>query len=230
MSEESLVAKRLRYIERQKALHQERVNVAFADRAPAGSGPANRHGMPKLPVGQRAGAQLAGPRSRRRTGHRARRLAARGRWTVREPLQRDVDGVSRPAAGRRRQRLPLRDDLEPDGQPLERRPLPHPGRAGRAQAGSDARALHRLRPHARHAHPLHDQPAAGARGRRRRAARSHVGGPAAAARTRRPVPHDHAQALRLEGHEVDSEDRVSRRQPERVLGSARLLRHGRAVV
>lgn len=48
-----LVAKRLRYIQRQRELHAERVNVAFEGRAPEGSGPANRHGMPKLPVGQR---------------------------------------------------------------------------------------------------------------------------------------------------------------------------------
>ncbi|MGH9384044.1 MAG: molybdopterin-dependent oxidoreductase, partial [Vicinamibacterales bacterium] len=51
---DGLVAKRLRYIERQKELHTERVNVAFTDRAPAGSGSTNRHGMPKLPIGQRA--------------------------------------------------------------------------------------------------------------------------------------------------------------------------------
>src|SRR5688572_22916778 len=50
---ESLVAKRLRYIERQRQLHAERVNVAFAGRQPEGTGPSNRHGMPKLPVGQR---------------------------------------------------------------------------------------------------------------------------------------------------------------------------------
>ena len=50
---ESLVDKRLRYIERQRALHQERVNVVFEGRAPEGTGPTNRHGMPKLPTGQR---------------------------------------------------------------------------------------------------------------------------------------------------------------------------------
>lgn len=49
----SLVEKRLRYIERQRELHRDRVDVVFAGRAPAGSGPANRHGMPKLPPGQR---------------------------------------------------------------------------------------------------------------------------------------------------------------------------------
>jgi DMSO/TMAO reductase YedYZ molybdopterin-dependent catalytic subunit len=50
---DSLVEKRLRYIERQRALHSETVNVRFDGLTPAGSGPPNRHGLPKLPVGQR---------------------------------------------------------------------------------------------------------------------------------------------------------------------------------
>jgi DMSO/TMAO reductase YedYZ molybdopterin-dependent catalytic subunit len=47
---EDLVSKRQRYIDRQRELakHDER----HGPRAPAGSGPANRHGMPKLPIGQ----------------------------------------------------------------------------------------------------------------------------------------------------------------------------------
>jgi DMSO/TMAO reductase YedYZ molybdopterin-dependent catalytic subunit len=49
---ESLVDKRLKYIARQRALHQEAVNVRFSGMKPAGSGPPNRHGMPQLPVGQ----------------------------------------------------------------------------------------------------------------------------------------------------------------------------------
>ena len=53
MDDNTLVAKRLRYIERQRALHADRVNVVFEGRTPEGTGPANRHGMPKLPVGQR---------------------------------------------------------------------------------------------------------------------------------------------------------------------------------
>jgi DMSO/TMAO reductase YedYZ molybdopterin-dependent catalytic subunit len=47
-----LVQKRLRYIERQKALHKDAVNVTFDGLAPVGSGAPNRDGMPKLPVGQ----------------------------------------------------------------------------------------------------------------------------------------------------------------------------------
>ncbi len=48
----SLVERRMRYIERQRDLHKETVNVRFAGMKPAGSGSANRHGMPQLPVGQ----------------------------------------------------------------------------------------------------------------------------------------------------------------------------------
>ncbi len=52
MSRADLVAKRLAYIERQRRLHAETVNVDVRRAAPQGSGAANRHGMPKLPVGQ----------------------------------------------------------------------------------------------------------------------------------------------------------------------------------
>jgi len=48
----SLVDKRLRYIERQRALHAETVDVPIARATPQGSGPPNRHGRPRLPVGQ----------------------------------------------------------------------------------------------------------------------------------------------------------------------------------
>ena len=49
---DSLVEKRLRYIERQRALRAQ-TPEAFAHTSPAGTGVTNRHGMPKLPVGQR---------------------------------------------------------------------------------------------------------------------------------------------------------------------------------
>jgi len=49
---DSLVDKRLRYIERQRALRAA-TPEAYRHAAPAGSGPLNRHGMPRLPVGQR---------------------------------------------------------------------------------------------------------------------------------------------------------------------------------
>jgi DMSO/TMAO reductase YedYZ molybdopterin-dependent catalytic subunit len=49
---ESLVERRQKYIQRQIALDKGAVNVRFRGRKPDGRGPANRHGMPKLPVGQ----------------------------------------------------------------------------------------------------------------------------------------------------------------------------------
>jgi DMSO/TMAO reductase YedYZ molybdopterin-dependent catalytic subunit len=52
MEKEDLVARRQRYIERQIALDKSAVNVNFRGRAPQGTGPTNRHGMPQLPVGQ----------------------------------------------------------------------------------------------------------------------------------------------------------------------------------
>ena len=52
MTRPDLVAKRLAYIERQKQLHADSVNVDVRGRTPEGSGPANRDGMPQLPVGQ----------------------------------------------------------------------------------------------------------------------------------------------------------------------------------
>src|SRR6188768_1583974 len=47
-----LVERRQRFIQRQIALDKSAVNVKFTGQRPEGSGPANRHGMPKLPVGQ----------------------------------------------------------------------------------------------------------------------------------------------------------------------------------
>src|SRR4029077_17083507 len=47
-----LVERRLKYIERQIALANGDVNVRFRERRPEGRGPATRHGMPQLPVGQ----------------------------------------------------------------------------------------------------------------------------------------------------------------------------------
>ena len=46
-----LVARRQDYINRQIALDKG-VNIQFRGQAPKGSGPANHHGMPQLPVGQ----------------------------------------------------------------------------------------------------------------------------------------------------------------------------------
>lgn len=49
---DSIVERRLRYIERQKQLGHG-VNVRFEGKTPEGSGPPNRHGLPSVPVGQR---------------------------------------------------------------------------------------------------------------------------------------------------------------------------------
>jgi len=49
---DDLVARRQKYIERQIELDKGAVNVRFAGQRPRGSGPPNRHGMPKLPIGQ----------------------------------------------------------------------------------------------------------------------------------------------------------------------------------
>src|SRR2546423_5478 len=45
-----LVERRQKYIERQITLNKGDVNVRFSGLKPRGSGPSNRHGMPKLPV------------------------------------------------------------------------------------------------------------------------------------------------------------------------------------
>jgi DMSO/TMAO reductase YedYZ molybdopterin-dependent catalytic subunit len=47
-----LVERRLKYIRRQMELDEAAVDVKFPGMSPEGTGPANRHGMPKLPVGQ----------------------------------------------------------------------------------------------------------------------------------------------------------------------------------
>jgi DMSO/TMAO reductase YedYZ molybdopterin-dependent catalytic subunit len=49
---DDLVQRRQRYIERQRQLHRETVNVRFEGLEPMGSGAVNRHGVPSLPVGQ----------------------------------------------------------------------------------------------------------------------------------------------------------------------------------
>ncbi|HEY1913413.1 MAG TPA: molybdopterin-dependent oxidoreductase [Vicinamibacterales bacterium] len=52
MATDDLVARRLKYIQRQIALDKSAVDVQFTGKKPLGSGPANRHGMPQLPIGQ----------------------------------------------------------------------------------------------------------------------------------------------------------------------------------
>lgn len=52
-SEATLVERRLRYLERQRALQREAAARDARVASPLGTGPANRHGLPQLPVGQR---------------------------------------------------------------------------------------------------------------------------------------------------------------------------------
>jgi len=52
MDKPDLVEKRLRYIRRQIGMDRSAVNVALTGLRPRGEGVPNRHGMPKLPVGQ----------------------------------------------------------------------------------------------------------------------------------------------------------------------------------
>jgi DMSO/TMAO reductase YedYZ molybdopterin-dependent catalytic subunit len=47
-----LVERRQKYIQRQIDLDKGAVNVKFRGRRPEGTGPTNRHGVPRLPVGQ----------------------------------------------------------------------------------------------------------------------------------------------------------------------------------
>jgi DMSO/TMAO reductase YedYZ molybdopterin-dependent catalytic subunit len=49
---DDLVERRLKYIQRQIELKKDAVDVRFRGQKPQGVGPKNRHGMPKLPVGQ----------------------------------------------------------------------------------------------------------------------------------------------------------------------------------
>ena len=48
----TLVERRQRFIDRHIQMDKSAVDVQFAGKAPQGSGPTNRHGMPQLPVGQ----------------------------------------------------------------------------------------------------------------------------------------------------------------------------------
>jgi DMSO/TMAO reductase YedYZ molybdopterin-dependent catalytic subunit len=48
----TIVLRRQRYIERQRQMHPETVDVRFRGARPEGSGPPNRDGMPAVPVGQ----------------------------------------------------------------------------------------------------------------------------------------------------------------------------------
>ena len=176
VSHDDLVERRQQYIQRQIALDKSAVNVAFTGQQPEGSGPRNRHGMPQLPVGQHEVKNWPVLDLGEQPDDPARRWTLEIAGLVGQSVHADVGAVSRAAAGRRRQRLSLRHDLEPLRQPLARRAVQHDRRARGARRRGAVHPLHRLRRHAGLAHSLHRQRPARARDRRRRAAGAHVGG------------------------------------------------------
>ena len=230
MEKPDLVERRLKYIQRQIALDKGDVNVRFRGQPPEGAGPANRHGMPKLPVGQ----------------HEVKNwpvldLGEQPQVSLDE-WKLEVGGlVENPFTLTWEQflALPQAEDVSDfhcvttwSRYDNHWRGVRFKTIAELAVPKESARFVlctgYDFMPGS--VHSLHHQRAARARDRRRRAARAHLGGAAAAARARRPVPDDHAEALRVEGHEVDPEDRVPRRGPQGILGGPRLLELRRTLV
>jgi molybdopterin-dependent oxidoreductase-like protein protein len=223
MDKPDLVERRRKFIDRQISLHKDSVNVRFHGQRPEGSGRVNRHGMPQLPVGQ----------------HEVKNWPVldlgempdvdAGTWKL------EVGGlVENPftLTWNELLALPQVDDVS------DFHCVTAWSRYNNHWRGVQFRTIAELAVPKEEARfvlctgsdfapgtfiPLHDQPSACAGDRGRRPARSHVGGPAAAARARRPGADDHAQAVRLEGNEMDSQDRVPRGRSERLLGSARIF-------
>ena len=113
---------------------------ALRNRPPEGRGPPNRHGMPKLPVGQHEVKNWPVLDLGEQPDVPIERVEARGRRPRRESVHADLGAVPGAAAGRRRQRLSLRDDVEPVRQPLARRAVQDDRRAGRADRRRPLRA------------------------------------------------------------------------------------------
>jgi len=203
VDKDDLVERRLKYIQRQIQLEPRAVNVQFAGRRPEGSGPANRHDMPKLPVGQ----------------HEVKN------WPVLDLGEQpeisldtwklEVGGlVENPFTLTWDQflALPQTDDVS------DFHCVTTWSRYDNRWRGVRFRTIAELAvPRAAAAFvlctgydflPGADIPYT-------------VNVPLA--RTRRPVPHDHAEAVRVEGREVDQQDRVPGRGPQGLLGSAGLL-------
>ena len=127
------------------------VNVTFAGQRAEGQRPAQPPRHAEAAGRTARSEELAGARPRRTARGGDRYVEARNRRPGRKSDHADLGSVSRAAAGRRRQRFPLRDDVEPLRQPLARRPVQDDRRAGRAERRRAVRALHRLRLHAGHA-------------------------------------------------------------------------------
>jgi hypothetical protein len=166
VTRDDLVARRLKYMERQIQLDKSAVNVQFVGLAPEARGPLNRHGLSKLPIGQ---------------------LEVKN-WSVLDlgevpdisldAWKAEVGGlVDNPfrLAWEQFLALPQVDDVSDfhcvttgagSTQPLAGRPVSRDRRARRPARARALRALHRLRLRARHLHPVHRQRAAQLRRRR----------------------------------------------------------------
>ena len=191
--------RRRRYIERQIAL-EGAGERRFRGQPPEGSGPVNRHGMPKLPVGQ----------------HEVKN------WPVLDLGEQPEVDLETGGSTSRPGREPGHADLGPSSSRCRRSTMSAIFTASRrgaatttigAACGSRRSPSSPCRPTTRAScsapattscrapTSLHDERAARARDRRRRAAGAHLGRQAAAARARRPVPDDHAEALCVERRE-----------------------------
>ena len=228
-SDNSLVAKRLRYIERQRALRAAQPE-AFAGLQPIGTGPTNRHGMPKLPIGQRQvpnwpvldlGDAPAVPLDEWRlevTGLCDNPFTIGWQEFLALPQAEDVSDFHCVTTWSRM-------DNRWKGvrfRTLAEAAIPAADAAYVLCTGYDHMPGTRI--------PYTTNLPLARADRRRRPAGAHLGRCAAAAGARRSVPDDHAEALRVERHEMDPQDRVPVGESTGLLGRARLLGHGRAVV
>ena len=234
-----LVARRQRYIERMKAQHADSVDVLPAGsetaeireaQQPQGQGPANRHGMPKLPVGQRAVnnwpvldlgdlPEVSTDEWRLEVGGLVENPVVLS-WTDFLALPQTIDMSDFHCVT-----TWSRMDNNWEGvrfADLMELVVPK----------DEARVVFctAYDKDARYRHPLHHQPAVGPGSVSRRAPRACLGRRPVAARARRAVPHHHPPAIRLEGRQVDPQDRASRRGPAGILGNTRLFEYRRALV
>ena len=146
------------------------------------------------------------------------------------PLSFDLGRVPGPAAGGRRERLPLRDDVEPDGQPLARRAVPHARRTGRARGPTRGSCRARATTTCRASSIPYTTNLPLARAVEDDVLLVHTW-------EGEPLPREHGGPCRMitpklyawKGTKWIRRIEFLARQSARLLGSARLLEHGRAV-
>ncbi len=227
-SSDSMVARRLRYIERQQKLGHG-VNVRFEGLRPQGSGPANRHGLPEIPIDQHVvhnwpvldlGDIPRVPLAEWRlevAGLVENPLTLTWHSFLELPQAEDVSDFhcvtswSRLANHWKGVRFSTLAELA----------VPRENAAwvlctGYDRDGDSGESYTTNLPLAR---AVADD-----------VLLVHTWRSPTASRARWALPDDHAQPVRVEGDEVDPEDRVPRPQPARFLGDTRLLRHRRALV